>query len=61
MDALSSSRHSGGKRPPWVATPTTAVVGLKQSASFTPATIGIPSCSSPARVESTIATVGSGA
>ena len=25
----SSSRHAGGKRPPWVATPTRAVVGLE--------------------------------
>ena len=41
--------------------PTIAVVGSKRRASSTAATIGIPSCVSPARVESTIATVGSGA
>ena len=35
--------------------------GSKRRASSTVATIGIPSCVSPARVESTIATVGSGA
>ncbi len=58
MQLFSSSRHAGGKRPPAVATPTRAVVGLKQSASLTVATIGIPSCVSPARPESRIATTG---
>ena len=59
MQLFSSSRHSGGKRPPCVATPTSAVVGLKQSESLTLPTIGIPSCISPARAESRIATTGS--
>ena len=35
----------GGKRPPWVATPTSAVVGPRPRASSTAATIGIPSWS----------------
>ena len=35
MQALSSSRQAGGKRPPVVATPTSAVVGSKASASST--------------------------
>ncbi len=30
MQVRSSSRHAGGKRPPWVATPTTAVVGPRR-------------------------------
>ena len=48
----SSSRHAGGKRPPWVATPTSAVVGLKQSASSTVPTTGTRSGSRPhGRVE----------
>ena len=55
---FSSSRHAGGKRPPCVATPTSAVVGLKQSASLTEPTIGTPLCVSPARVESSSATTG---
>ena len=59
MQLFSSSRHSGGKRPPCVATPTRAVVGLKQSESLTLPTIGMPSYISPARVESRIATTGS--
>jgi hypothetical protein len=58
MQVFKSSRQAGGKRPPWVATPTTAVVGAKPSASFTVATIGIPVCVSPARAESRIATTG---
>ena len=33
--AFRSSRHAGGKRPPCVATPTTATVGSKRSASLT--------------------------
>jgi len=37
----------GRKRPPCVATPTSAVVGLKRSASSTLATTGTPSSSSP--------------
>ena len=52
---------AGGNRPPWVATPTTAVVGPNASASSTVATTGIPCSLSPALVESQIATVGSGA
>ena len=47
MQLFSSSRHAGGKRPPGVATPTSAVVGLKQSASLTLPTIGKPSCGLP--------------
>ncbi len=35
MQLRSSSIHAGGKRPPCVATPTSAVFGLKQSASLT--------------------------
>ena len=35
MHAFRSSRHAGGKRPPWVATPTTATVGSYGSASST--------------------------
>src|SRR3954454_18327492 len=58
-DVRSSSRQAGGKRPPEVATPTSAVVGLKQSASLMLPTIGIPSCVSPALVESSMATTGS--
>ena len=53
-----SRSHSGGKRPPCVATPTSAVVGPKASPSSTEATTGMPSWVSPARDESTIATVG---
>ena len=55
---FSSSRHAGGNRPPWVATPTSAVVGLKQSASLTAADDGTPLWVSPARVESRSATTG---
>ena len=42
------SRNAGGKRPPAVATPTSAVFGSKQSASSTVPTIGKP-CSRLAR------------
>jgi len=35
MQLLRIPIHSGGKRPPCVATPTSAVVGLKRSASST--------------------------
>ncbi len=59
MQLASRSSHAGGKRPPCVATPTSAVVGPKQSASFTLATTGIPSSSSPPRDESRIATTSS--
>ena len=61
IDAFSSSRQTGGRTPPVGATPINAVVGPKQSASATRATIGIPSYVSPALVESRIATTGSGA
>src|SRR5829696_2542213 len=57
---LRSSRHAGGKRPPCVATPTSATVGAKQSASFTVPTTGLPAIVSPARVESRTATTCSG-
>ncbi len=60
MLAFRRSRHAGGKRPPWVATPTTATVGSNGSASSTVPTIGMPSWLSPARCESRIATTGSG-
>jgi hypothetical protein len=60
MQLFRSSRHAGGKRPPWVATPTTATVGSKRSASPTLPTTGMPSWDSPARFESRIATTGSG-
>ena len=59
MQARSSSRHSGGNRPPCVATPTSATVGLNGSASCTAPTTGSPSWVSPARVESRIATTSS--
>ena len=59
IELFSSSRHAGGKRPPCVATPTSAVVGSYASPSSTVPTIGIPSWLSPARSESRIATVGS--
>src|SRR5580765_4716177 len=55
------SRNAGGKRPPAVATPTSAVVGLKQSASLTEPTMGKPSSVSPARSVSSSATTFSGA
>ncbi len=51
--------HSGGKRPPCVATPTSAVSGSYASASSTAPTIGTPSSVSPARVASRIATTSS--
>jgi hypothetical protein len=60
MELLRSSRQAGGKRPPCVATPTTAVVGRSRSASSTVETIGIPCSVSPALVESRIATTGCG-
>ena len=60
MHSRSSALHAGGKRPPCVATPTTAVVGWNASASAIVATTGAPSIVSPALVESTIATVGCG-
>ena len=60
MQLFRSSRQAGGKRPPWVATPTIATVGLKQSASLTLPTTGIPSSISPALAESRMATTGSG-
>jgi hypothetical protein len=50
------SRNTGGKRPPAVATPTSAVLGLKQSASLTAPTIGKPCSVSPARSVSSSAT-----
>ncbi len=59
MHCFSSSRQAGGKRPPDVATPTTAVVGPNPSASSTAPTIGFPSIVSPARVESSTATTSS--
>jgi hypothetical protein len=43
IELFSSSRHAGGKRPPCVATPTSAVVGSYASPSSTVPTIGIPS------------------
>jgi hypothetical protein len=60
MHCFSSSRQAGGNRPPEVATPTSAAVGSCASASATVPTIGLPSCSSPARVESSSATTSSG-
>ena len=39
----SRRRHAGGKRPPWVATPTSAVVAPSGSASATVLTTGKPS------------------
>ena len=57
---LTRARHAGGNRPPCVATPTSAVVGSKQSASFTEPTTGNPFCVSPARSESSSATTCSG-
>jgi hypothetical protein len=56
MALFRSSRHAGGKRPPCVATPTSAVVGPKQRASLTVPTTGTPASVSPARSESKIAT-----
>jgi hypothetical protein len=51
---------AGGKRPPCVATPTSAVFGPKASASSTVGTTGTPSSVSPgARSESRIATTAS--
>ena len=41
MQLFRSSRQAGGKRPPWVATPTMATVGPYRSASSTVPTIGI--------------------
>ena len=41
MQLFRSSRQAGGKRPPWVATPTIATVGPYRSASSTVPTIGI--------------------
>ena len=55
------SRNAGGKRPPAVATPTSAVFGLKQSASLTVPTTGKPCSVSPARSVSSSATTFSGA
>ena len=52
MHSSSSSRHAGGKRPPCVATPTSAVVGPNGSASATVPTIGKPSCVSRRSCES---------
>ena len=60
MQPFRRSRHAGGKRPPCVATPTTATVGSYGAASATMPTIGMPSCASPGRFESRIATTGSG-
>ena len=57
--ARRSAIHSGGKRPPCVTTPTSAVVGPSGSASSTLPTTGTPSSVSPARVESRIATTSS--
>ena len=60
MQSRSRSIHAGGKRPPWVATPTSAVVGPYDVASSTLRTTGMPSSASPAaRVESRIATTSS--
>ena len=56
---LRSACQSPGKWPPCVTTPTSAVFGLKQTASLTVATIGTPSSVSPARFESRIATTDS--
>ncbi len=50
------SRHAAGKRPPCVATPTSATCGSNASAASTSATIGTPASLSPARAESRIAT-----
>jgi hypothetical protein len=54
--------HSEGSLPPATATPTIAVVGLGSNvrASSTDATIGTPSSSAPALLESTTAITGSG-
>ena len=60
IESFSRSRQAGGKRPPWVATPTSAVVGSYGSASATVPTTGIPLWLSPGRCESRIATVGFG-
>jgi hypothetical protein len=60
MHDFRSSRQAGGKRPPCVATPTSAVVGLKQRAALTESTIGKPPSVSPARSESSTATTSSG-
>ena len=59
MQARSSSRHAGGNRPPWVATPTSAVVGPNGSASSTVRDDREALSVSPARVESSIATTSS--
>ena len=60
MQLSSSARQAGGKRPPAVATPTSAVVGPNASASSTVPTIGKPSSVSPARSESSSATTSLG-
>ena len=60
MHFRSSARQAGGKRPPCVATPTTAVVGSYPSASSIVPTTGTPLIVSPALVESRTATVGCG-
>jgi hypothetical protein len=54
-----SSIQAGGKYPPCVTTPTSAVVGPSGIASSTLPTIGTPSSDSPTRVESRIATTSS--
>ena len=56
MQVRMSSSHAGGKYPPCVTTPTSAVVGPSSSASSTLPTTGTPSSVSPTRVESRIAT-----
>ena len=57
MQLLSSSRHAGGNRPPCVATPTSAVVGLEARARRRPSRRPGSRCSvSPARRESRSAT-----
>ena len=47
--SASSARQAGGKRPPCVATPTSAVVGSNASPSATVPTTGMPLCVSPGR------------
>ena len=61
MQVRICSRNAGGKRPPAVATPTSAALGPRLSASSTVPTIGKPSSDSPARSVSSSATTFSGA
>ena len=56
---LEDLRQAGGKRPPWVATPTSAAVGPKGRALSTSPMTGTPCSVSPARRESRTATTSS--